>query len=318
MGLRDSLEIYNTNNGEERDILDIIYRKVSKNYVAGSINSYKINKIIEAFNDFNYVLMKFEYENEEILPDIKKYIMGDCLYDRRAKELESRMKEWVFFFQDIGIEQTFLDHLISKYRENFIIQYSKQEKKQLQTFIYLEYLFLVSNLSVATYTEQLKILEVFKATDKDLINLFSEYIIHSDKKNVFTNKLISIDDSYIEKLMDEDFLLKTIKDIVDIFINQYNYTDYEQDLKRIYSIQSEIDLWVDINKLNNFIAEEKLVVLKKAHLIDEINEEHNHIIQLTEIGISMVTNQFIRNWESEKYFYEDDNMVLIPFNSNPF
>lgn len=317
MSLRDSLEIYNTSENQDPDLLDIIFKKVSNNYVAGSTKIYKINKIVEAFNDFNYVLLKFEHENEAILDEIKRYVMGCKIDTMRANKLKIRMKEWALFFEGIGIEPTFLKCLIDRYRKDFIIQYSMQGKKQLQPLIYLEYFFLIRNLSVVTQEEQIKILEEFKVKDKKTLNFLSDYIMSSGNGNVFINKFININEMYLKKLMNEEFLLKTIRDIFDKYIEQYNYTDYEIDLKRIYFIQNEIKSWVDITKLNNFILDKRLEILKEAYLIDEINEDGNHIIKLTEIGASLVTNQFVNRWNSDDYFYKNENIVLIPFNSNP-
>lgn len=317
VSLRDSLEIYDTKKSEDGGLMDTICKKVSKDYVAGGTNCYKINKIVESFDDFNYVMMKFEGENEAILDDIKRYIMGCSFDSTKVNVIEAKMEEWALFFQGIGIEPTLLKPLINRYRENFITQYSTQVKSQLQPLIYLEYLLLIRDLSIATHAEQINILEEFKVKDEMSINLLCDYIISSGNGNIFTNKLINVSKIYVEKLTDERFLLNTIKDIFNSFAQQYNYNDYKEDLKKIYLVQGEIKNSVDINKLTNLISLEKLEILKELHLVEEINEDYTHIIKLTEIAFSMIINKFLESWENDNYFYENDNLVLIPFNSNP-
>ena len=116
--------------------------------------------------------------------------------------------------------------------------------------------------------------------------------------------------------MDEKFLLKTIRQLYIIAMG-HNYNDYVQDLERIYYVQNAFENWVDINKLKNFISQEKIVLLKEACLIEEIIEEYNHLIKLTEIGISLAANKLLEIWDSDIYFHETENEVFIPFNSNP-
>lgn len=45
LSLRDSLEIYNTPNREACELLDLIYKKVSREYTVSDSNIFKINKI---------------------------------------------------------------------------------------------------------------------------------------------------------------------------------------------------------------------------------------------------------------------------------
>ncbi|AWK51082.1 hypothetical protein DIC82_08665 [Clostridium beijerinckii] len=316
MSLRESLEIYNTTNREDCELLDLIYKKVSHNYTVSNINPFKIDKILEAFNNFDHILMYFEYENEAILQDVKLYIMRCKLDLARTKEVENRLMEWGIFFNGVGIEPTFSERLSSRYRKEFIVQFSNEQKKSLEFLIYLEYLFFVRNLSCASQAEQIKILEKLKVDNKNICNIFIEYIIAPQNGNVFTNGFINISENYIKKLMDEKFLLKTIKQLYLIFIG-HSYNKYVQDLERIYYVQNEFENWVDVNKLKNFISQEKIVLLKEACLIEEIFEKYNHLIKLTKIGISLAANKLLEIWDSDIYFYETENEVFIPFNSNP-
>jgi hypothetical protein len=98
---------------------------------------------------------------------------------------------------------------------------------------------------------------------------------------------------------------------------EHRYDDFVQDLERIYYVQNEFENWVDINKLKNFISQEKIVSLKEACLIEEIIEESTHLIKLTEIGFSLASNKLLEIWDSDIYFHETENEVFIPFNSNP-
>lgn len=316
LSLRDSLEIYNTQNREDCELLDLIYKKISHEYTVSDSNIFKINKILEAFNDLDHILMHFECENEVILQDVKLYIMRCNLDLKRTREVENRMKEWGIFFDGIGIEPIFTKTLSSRYREEFIIQFSKRHKKSLELLIYLEYLFFVRNLSSASRAEQIRILEELKIDNKNIWNIFSEYIIAPQNENILANGCINISENYIKKLMDEKFLLKTIRQLYLIFMG-HSYNDYVQDLERIYHVQNEFENWVDINKLENFISQEKIVLLKEVGLIEEIAEEYNHLIKLTEIGFSLAANKLLEIWDSDAYFYEAENEVFIPFNSNP-
>jgi hypothetical protein len=316
LSLRDSLEIYNTQNREDRELLDLIYRKVSHNYMVSDSDIFKLNKILEAFNDLDHIIMHFEYENEAILQDVKLYIMRCNLNSARAKEVEHRMREWGMFFNCVGIEPTFSRILSSRYRKEFIIKSSKRHKKSLEFLIYLEYLLFVRKLSSASRVEQIKILEELEVDNENIWRIFSEYIIYPQNGNILTNGFINISEDYITKLMDEKFLLKTIKQLYHIFIG-HRYNEYVQDLERIYYVQNESENWVDINKLENFISQEKIVLLKEACLIEEIIEEYNHLIKLTEIGFSIAANKLLEIWDSDIYFHETENEVFIPFNSNP-
>lgn len=316
LSLRDSLEIYNTQNREERELLDLIYKKVSHEYTVSDSNIFKINKIVEAFNDLEHILLHFEYENEVILQDVKLYIMRCNLDLKRTREVENRMKEWGIFFDGIGIEPTFTKTLRSRYRKEFVIQSSNRHKESLEFLIYLEYLFFVRNLSSPSRVEQIKILEELKVDDENTWKIFSEYIIDPQNENLLANGFINISENYITKLMDEKFLLKTIRQLYLIFMGHI-YNDYVQDLERIYHVQNEFENWVDINKLENFISQEKIVLLKKVGLIEEIIEEYNHLIKLTEIGFSLAANKLLEIWDSDIYFHETENEVFIPFNSNP-
>lgn len=316
LSLRDSLECYNTPEREDSELLDLIYKNVSHNYIVSDRNTFKIKKIVEAFNDLDRILMYFEYENEAILQDVKLYVMRCNLDSARNKEIENRMKEWGMFFNGVGIEPTFSRVLSSRYRKEFIVQSSKRHKKSLEFLIYLEYLFFVRNLSSASRVEQIKILEELEVDDENIWKIFSEYIIDRQNENILANGFINISENYITKLMDEKFLLKTIRQLYLISMG-HNYNDYVQDLERIYYVQNKFENWVDINKLENFISQEKIVLLKEACLIEEIIEEYNHLIKLTEIGISLAANKLLEIWDSDIYFHETENEVFIPFNSNP-
>lgn len=316
LSLRDSLDIYNTRNREERELLDLIYKKVSHEYTVSDSNIFKINKIVEAFNDLEHILLHFEYENEVILQDVKLYIMRCNLDLKRTREVENRMKEWGIFFDGIGIEPTFTKTLRYRYRKDFIIQSSKSNKKSLEFLIYIEYLFFVKNLSSASRAEQIRILEELEVDNEDIWKIFSEYIIDAQNENILANGFINISENYITKLMDENFLLKTVRQLYFIFMG-HSYNDYMQDLERIYYVQNEFENWVDINKLENFISQEKIGLLKEAGLIEEITEEYNHLVKLTEIGFSLAANKLIEIWASDAYFYEAENEVFIPFKSNP-
>lgn len=316
LSLKDSLEIYNTPNREECELLDLIYKKVSRDYTVSDSNIFKINKIVEAFNDLDRILMYFEYENESILQDVKFYVMRCNIDSVRMKEIERRMKEWGMFFNGVGIEPKFLRILSSRYRKEFIVQFSKRHKKSVEFLIYLEYLFFVRNLSSASRFEQIKILEKLEGDNESIWKIFSEYIIYPQNENILANGFININENYITKLMDEKFLLKTVRQLYLIFIG-HSYNDYVQDLERIYYVQNEFGNWVDINKLENFISQEKIVLLKDVDLIEEMDEEYNHLIKLTEIGFSLAANKLLEIWDSDAYFYETRNEVFIPFNSNP-
>lgn len=316
LSLRDSLEIYNTPNREACKLLDLIYKKVSREYTVSDSNIFKINKIIEAFNDLDRILMYFEYENEAILQDVKFYVMRCNIDSARTKEIENRMKEWGMFFNGVGIETTFSRVLSSRYRKEFIVESSKSHRKSVEFLIYLEYLFFVRNLSSASRAEQIKILEKLEADNESIWKIFSEYIIDPKNENILANGFININENYITKLMDEKFLLKTIRELYLIYIG-HSYNDYVQDLERIYYVQNEFGNWVDINKLENFISQEKIVLLKDVDLIEEMDEEYNHLIKLTEIGFSLGANKLLEIWDSDAYFYETRNEVFIPFNSNP-
>lgn len=316
LSLTDSLEIYNTTDREDCELLDLIYKKVSNNYIVSNNNVFKINKIIEAFDNLDRILMYFEYENEAILQDVKLYIMRCNLDLARAKEVECKMREWGMFFNGVGIEKIFSERLSARYRKEFIAQFSHEHKKSLEVLIYLEYLFFVRNLSSSSQAEQIKILEKLKLENMNICNTFIEYIISPQNENIFTNGFINISENYIKKLMDEKFLLKTIRQLYDIFM-VHSYNDYVQDLERIYYVQNEFENWIDINKMKNFISQEKIVLLKEAGLIEEIIQEYNHLIKLTEIGFSLATNKLLQMWDSDIYFYETENKVFIPFNSNP-
>lgn len=260
--------------------------------------------------------MYFEYENEAILQDVKFYVMRCNIDSARTKEIENRMKEWGMFFNGVGIEPKFLRILSSRYRKEFIVESSKRHKKSVEFLIYLEYLFFVRNLSSASRAEQIKILEKLEADNESIWKIFSEYIINPQNENILANGFINISENYITKLMDEKFLLKTIRQLYLILMG-HSYNDYVQDLERIYHVQNEFENWVDINKLENFISQEKIVLLKEVGLIEEISEEYNHLIKLTEIGFSLAANKLLEMWDSDAYFYEAENEVLIPFNSNP-
>jgi hypothetical protein len=314
--LRDSLEIYNTQNRDDCELLDLIYKKVSHNYTVSNSNLFKINKILEAFDNLDHIFKYFEYENEAILQDVKFYIMRCNLDSARTKEVENKMGEWGIFFNGVGIEPTFSKTLSSRYRKEFITQFLNKHKKSLEFLIYLEYLFFVRNLSSASKVEQIKILDKLKDDNENICNIFSEYIIAPQNENVLTNGFINISENYIKKLMDEKFLLKTIKQLYVIFM-EHRYDDFVQDLERIYYVQNEFENWVDINKLKNFISQEKIVLLKEACLIEEIIEESTHLIKLTEIGFLLASNKLLEIWDSDIYFHETENEVFIPFNSNP-
>lgn len=316
--LRDRLEGYITKNNNEDKMLEIIYLKVQKYYYGGGINSYyKINKIIDAYKNFDYVMSKFDGENETILHDVKRYIMGCGIDSERSEIIENKMKEWALFFDKVGIEPSFLGKLINRYKDEFIVKYYNENKKQINPIIYVEYLLFVKKLSIATQVEQIKIMEELKAKDINLFQILSEYLLTSFSENTFINKSINISDKYLEKLTDEEFLLVTIKELVDRFLKKEKYINYEEDIKRIYMIQNEIDSWIDINKLNKFILKNKLELLKNVCLIEELKEADSHIIKLTEIGFSLATNKLIKVWESDMYLYESENQVLVPFTSNP-
>jgi hypothetical protein len=112
-------------------------------------------------------------------------------------------------------------------------------------------------------------------------------------------------------------VVKTIKDLFNRFFKQYNYLDYDKDIKRLYIVQNEISNWIDISKLNNLISERKIAILKNAYLLEEISEESIHLIKLTETGVSLATDSLLKDWENDIYFHEFENQVLIPFNCNP-
>lgn len=315
---RDRLEEYITKDNNEEDMLEKICLKVHYYYCCGNSNLYKIKKIMDAYNDFfDYVMSKFDGENETILHDVKRYIMGCDIDYERNEIIKNKMKCWALFFDNVGIEPTLLGKLINRYKDEFVIRYSNENKKQISSIIYVEYLLFVKKLSIATQVEQIKIMEELKAKDVNFFQLFSEYLLTVFSENAFINRAINISDKYLEKLMDEEFLLVTTKELVDIFLKKERYIDYEEDIKRIYMIQKEIDIWIDINKLNNFISENKLALLKKSYLIEEAKKADNHLIKLTELGFSLETNKLIKVWESDMYLYESESEVLLPFTSNP-
>lgn len=298
-------------------MLATICKNVSYVTCDGAVNSYYINKILEAFKDIDNVLMNFEYKNEDIIDDIKRYIIGGKVEERKVKELEGRMKEWCLFFEDIGIEPSIYEQLATRYRKEFIIQYTKSEKKKIQPLVYLQYLFLIKKLTVATLEEQLGLIEDLKGKAPQLSNLFLNYITKPGNGNAFINRTYSISKTYVEKLQNEEFLIQTINEIFYGYLKQQCYEEYETDLKRIYFVQGNCENWVDMNKMNNFISDDKLALLKEAYLIDEIDEDHQHIVRLTDIAVSITLNRFIDKWESEKYYYESDKVALIPYNYNP-
>lgn len=319
LSLRDSLEVYNTSNSNDIKLLDTIYKKVSRDYTASSVNSFKINKILQAYNDFEYVLKKFEFENLSILDDIKRYVMRANVNDDKVKEIETRMKEWALFFTNRGIEDSILEHLINRYRKDFVTQYTNLEKKELRSKIYIEYLFLIKDLwNSASNEEQIKVLEEFKGKNNRMVDIIISYLLDTDKENELTNKHVNISRKYIDNLMNKDFLLRTIKDLTDILAKSYNYADYIEDLQRIYFVLNNIFNWIDINKLYSFISEKKLNVLKELQLVSEIKKTDIHLIKLTELGYSLALNEFYKEWESDKYFYELDKEVFIPYDANPF
>lgn len=317
MSLKDNLEIYNTNRDEDRKLLEVICTNVSRNYFPGNVNRFLINKIIDAFNDLEYILSSFESKNEDLLYNIKKYILGCQLDINRIKEIQGIMKEWGLYFSEIGVEPTIKQILICRYRKEYITNFKNIKKKSYYSLVYIDYLLLVKKMRFANKEKQVQILESLRNKNKNMLEGFLNCLLEPSNENIIKNQVLVISEEYTRKLKHEKFLLKAIKEIFQENFNRYGYNNYEDDLKKIYLIQKDTECWIDIEKLNNLIENQNLKLLKDFDLIDEIKEENRHIIQLTEIALSIANNCFIKKWTSDEYLMEYEENVIVPFDANP-
>ncbi|MEA4828120.1 MAG: hypothetical protein VB130_16100 [Clostridium sp.] len=317
MSLKDSLEIYNTDRDEDHKLLEIICINVSRSYCPDSLNRFLINKIINAFNDLEYIFTSFESKNENFLDNIKKYILGCQLDMNRIKEIQAIMKEWALYFPEIGIEPTIKQVLICRYRKEYITNFKNIKKKSYYSLVYIEYLLLVKKIRFSNKERQVQILEKLRNKNKNMLEGFLNCLLEPTNGNMIKNQVLVISEEYTRKLKDEKFLLKVIKEIFQENFNGYGYSNYEDDLKKIYLIQKDAEYWIDIEKLNNLIENQSLKLLKDFGLIDEIKEENRHIIQLTEIALSISNNCFTKKWTSDEYLMEYEDNVIVPFDANP-
>lgn len=317
LSLKDNLEIYNTDRDEDHNLLEVICINVSRNYSPDSVNSFLINKIINAFNDLEYVLRSFESKNEDLLYNIKKYILGCQLDMNRIKKIQSIMKEWGLYFSEIGVEPTIKQILICRYRKEYITNFKNIKKKSYYSLVYIDYLLLVKKMRFANKEKQVQILESLRNKNKNMLEGFLNCLLEPSNENIIKNQVLVISEEYTRKLKDEKFLLKAIKEIFQENFNRYGYNNYEDDLKKIYLIQKEYEYWIDIEKLNNLVVDKNLKLLKEFYLINDVKEENRHSIQLTEIALSIVNNYFAKKWTSDEYFVEHEDNVIVPFDANP-
>lgn len=312
---KECLETLNNDRIEDSKFLDIICRNVSKNFCEGGTNKYKINMILSAFDNKDCVLEKFEMKYKDGLDEIKKYILGCKLDKSLVDNIEDTMKKWGLFFENIGVEDSIRNFLVERYREEYNI--ALNYKKKYVKYQYLDYMLLIKNLKEARKEKQLKILENLKKDNDKIFNWFGDFLIRSEAGKIVGSQQLMINEDYIKKLQNEEFLLNIIKEIyLESFKACDNY-NYQEDLKKIYTIQKDVSNWVDITKLNNLISKKNLDLLKEAHLINETEYVNRYIYQLTEIGFAIANNCFMNKCTSHKYLLEADNKVLIPFDSNP-
>lgn len=318
MSLRDCLELYNTDKEEDNELLNRICRNVSVDYYPSANNKNLIKKITEAFSNTDLILSRFEEENENILDEIKKYILGCKLDDETTSIINDIMKKWAIYFTSIGVLPEIKPFLIARYRQEYVQKYFKQEKCEFPQTEYLKYLFFVKKMWEGDKGRQIEILEKYRSSNNRMLDWMIEYISKSNNENRLSkDAAMVISEEYIENLKDERFLLKTVNDIYDEIFRKDSYENYIDDLNKIYLIQENIDNWVDTNKLNSLITDCNLNLLKCAHLVDEVNLGYKKIIRLTEIGISIVTGRIVEKWLGDVYFIDLKSVVLIPRNCNP-
>lgn len=315
MSLEECLKIYNTDKVEDSILLDTIWRNVHNSFYGGSINKYKIEKILIAFNNIESILRKFEMEHEKGLFNIKKYILGCKLDKNISRNIENIMIEWGIFYKNIGFESSIKKLLIERYREEFNL--SVKCKKSFLKFKYLEYLLLIRALKEASKEKQLEIVEKLKNDDKESADNFMDFLLKSEVASFSKNQSLVINENYITKLSKEEFLLKFIKMTLEGNFDKYNYSNYEEDLKKILLVQKDVNYWIDMTKLDSLIDVENINLLTKFHLINNYRYKNRQLVKITELGLSIVKNHFIDSWDSNKYFSEYENKIIVAFDDNP-
>lgn len=317
MELREYLETYNTGKKEDSQVLEEICKNLSISCFRNTTNKYLIDKIVDAFTNIDAILGRFENENEKILDETIRYMLDCKMEKEKVFRIQNILRKWALDFPNIGIVPSIKNSFIARHRDEYIIEHSKQEKKNSCERKYFKYLLFIKEIWESDKDSQIKVLEKYYGDNKEMSDWMIQYLLKPGSENKLNiEKTIIISETYVENLKKEQYLLKTIKDIYDAIFKK-GYEKYIDDLNNIYLFQGNVENWLDISKLNGFISDENLNLLKDNYLVDEINDDFRRIIKLTEMGFSIVTEHIVEKWISDKYFIELEDTILIPCNCNP-
>lgn len=317
MELCKCLQIYNKNNQRHNELLERIYINVSKEYFPGK-NKYMINNIVTAFKNPSNILEKFDDKNINLLDEIKKYILSSCKDQEKILEIQKAMEEWGLFYFGIGIPTDIEKILVDRYRLDFVNKFNRKEKGNTKQLIYLEYLMFIKNIWKKNKEEQFLFIKKYNDTNTEFADLFVEYLLNCTRKcRLDKNRMILIENEYIENIQKDKFLIKTIIELYERLFENRKYNSYLNDIKRLHLIQRNIEEWIDLNKIGLFISNHKIELLKKEHLIEEFNSNYCRLIKLTDIGLSLAQGQFISKWATDRYYITNEKSRIIPHDYNP-
>lgn len=313
MNLKKRLESSYLEKGDIQ-ILTKIYRNISSNYFPCNIPEKVIDKIIDSY-DINKILLKMK---DEYIDDSKiiKYFFNSL--DKKEKIIvEEKFIDYAILFPNYEIDWEVKIQILNYYKNIYTLYYDNKEKKKIKIYPYSHFLYFISLL--INKDCELRNLEKYEKDSGENLSWVTNYILkaHKDNKISALSKKVEISNEYLDFLRDDNFLLKTIIDIYNIYFKDIFIYDYINHLKLIFTLQGAPDKWINLNKIGNLIDLNLRNLMIKTGLIEEYKEENYNLLKLSYIGYSIAQNKFLDEWEDSDYYIKSEKITIIPHNYNP-
>lgn len=166
---KDFLEVYNLEQ------LSGIAEKIGCSFIGGGIREYYKREIKKIYDiNFEKVINRFERENNDLLNNIKVYVVDPRLVKENIQEIENTLFKWGIYNGN-SLEPNISDFLRERYRSQFIKEGLHNQNDDKYP-LYIQILIFMYDLIKIPLKEQDKVIEKFINRNKEIRDLIMKFL----------------------------------------------------------------------------------------------------------------------------------------------
>lgn len=306
------LEVY------DLEQLSGIAEKIGCSFIGGGIREYYKREIKKRYDiNFEKVINRFERENNDLLNNIKVYMVDPTLVKEYIQDIENTLIKWGIYNGN-SLEPNISDFLKERYRSQFIKE-GLHNKNYDKYPLYTRILIFMYDMIKIPLKEQDKVIEKFINRNKEISDLIIKFL--KDEKFIEQNyrkksSKVKVNDILFNELAVNNNLLDFYKKCYGLLLESLGCKNWLEYVFKIGALQQKNDTWVN-NDVLQLVNSSYIKTMYEYGIINETVVNGIKFIALTSFGISLYKNEIVDFWPGSLYRIDEKEYSFLAYNDNP-